>query len=53
MGEKRLSHMVGLNIFKGAAAARLSVIYFLAGLGTGALYYYFRHILRREGGSKL
>lgn len=40
--------MAGLNAFIGAAAAKLDVTYFAAGLGTGALFYYLRYVLRSD-----
>lgn len=57
MGKQRLSQlfliMAGLNAFIGAAAASMDVKYFVAGLGTGALFYYLRHVLNSEGNSLL
>jgi hypothetical protein len=57
MGKERISQlflfMAGLNAFIGAATARLDVIYFIAGLGTAALFYYLRYVLNSETDSTL
>jgi len=45
--------MTGLNAFIGAAAARLDIMFFIAGLGTGALFYYLRLVLNSENDSTL
>jgi hypothetical protein len=45
--------MAGLNAIIGAAAARLDVIYFIAGLGTAALFYYARRTLLSDKSSSL
>jgi hypothetical protein len=57
MGKEKLSQILlffaGLNAFIGAAAAKLDVIYLIAGLGTGALCYYLRYELNSEKESTL
>lgn len=56
-GRQKLSQlflfMAGLNAFIGAVTAKLDIMYLIAGLGAGALFYYLRYILRSEGDSIL
>lgn len=51
--EQLLLFMAALNAFVGAAAAKLDPIYFVAGLGTAALFYYARHVLKSDRDSVL
>lgn len=54
-GIKKLSLLLlfaaGLNIIVGAAAAKLDLIYFAAGLGTATLFYYARRTLLSDKSS--